>query len=583
MNHAPSISIETHLENQLNEAGSDLLNLPSSIDELLTLLDKVHNLLANVEQAPSKSIQDALLPSMKALISNELLRHAEIDVKVSVVSCITEIMRITAPDVPYDDEKMKEIFQLTVAAFENLSHVSSRYYTKAIFILDTIAKVKSCLVMLDLECDALVVKMFQTFLKIIRSNHSPIVFSAMETIMTMVIDESDDISLALLSPLLASVQQENETVSPISWKLGKKVVTNCAVKLQPYLQETVCSIGVASDTFCTTKVGQAVDATFKLVEDSIILEEDQVVSFSSPIPHIEFIIPDKFNDVMESKAPLFSVLPTVVPEMKQVFRVRLLLLQHYKTRDAVDFLFDIRLIVQIFKCDELIFCSFVLSLADLDAHLMMEDGSLVWTSNDVVIVLEHQNEKIPLSYVSETERRHVVPSQAQRHILAGLASVVGGLSAPYEKASHVHERPVVNWLWATGCHPFGPFSNTSLISQMLQDVALRNTIYARVDSALRRIRDTSEAAWLVAPYLLMLAPRVSSIIGIRAKYLNRVTLPLLPARCFGYLGGLEIFTSVDEGSVFLGRSQVPEQGHASPPSCQMLRLPGWTGNFHFGG
>ncbi|KAK6913674.1 hypothetical protein RJ641_020995 [Dillenia turbinata] len=136
---------------------------------------------------------------------------------------------------------------------------------------------------------------------------------------------------------------------------------------------------------------------------------------------------------------------------------------------------------------------FVLSLADVDKHLMMEDESLVWTSNDVVIVLEHQSEKIPLSYVSETERRHAIPSLAQRHILAGLASTVGGLSAPYEKASHVHERPVVNWLWASGCHPFGPFSNTSRISQMLQDVALRSTVYARVDSALRRIREMSEA------------------------------------------------------------------------------------------
>ncbi|PSR92497.1 capsid protein [Actinidia chinensis var. chinensis] len=136
---------------------------------------------------------------------------------------------------------------------------------------------------------------------------------------------------------------------------------------------------------------------------------------------------------------------------------------------------------------------FVLSLADVDPHLMMEDESLVWTSNDVVIVLQHQNEKIDLSYVSETERIHAVPSQVQRHILAGLASVVGGLSAPYEKASHVHERPVVNWLWATGCHPFGPFSNTSQVSKMLQDIALRTTIYARVDSALHRIRDTSEA------------------------------------------------------------------------------------------
>uniref|UniRef100_A0A2N9HRK7 Retrotransposon gag domain-containing protein n=1 Tax=Fagus sylvatica TaxID=28930 RepID=A0A2N9HRK7_FAGSY len=70
-------------------------------------------------------------------------------------------------------------------------------------------------------------------------------------------------------------------------------------------------------------------------EDTQFDEVDKVVSFSSPIPHIEFIIPGKFNDVMESKAPLFSVLPTVVPELKQVFRVRLLLLQHYKTRGRV--------------------------------------------------------------------------------------------------------------------------------------------------------------------------------------------------------------------------------------------------------
>ncbi|KAM0948453.1 hypothetical protein DsansV1_C06g0059551 [Dioscorea sansibarensis] len=135
---------------------------------------------------------------------------------------------------------------------------------------------------------------------------------------------------------------------------------------------------------------------------------------------------------------------------------------------------------------------FVLSLADVDPDLMMEDENLVWTSKDVVIVLQHDNEKIPLSFVSETKRQHAFPSLAQRHILAGLASAVGGLSAPYEKASRIHERPVVNWLWATGCHPFGPFSNSSRVSEMLQDVALRSTIYAQVDYALRMIRDTSE-------------------------------------------------------------------------------------------
>lgn len=136
---------------------------------------------------------------------------------------------------------------------------------------------------------------------------------------------------------------------------------------------------------------------------------------------------------------------------------------------------------------------FVLSMAGVDANLLMEDESLVWTSKDVVIVLQHDSEKIPLSYVSETTKQYAFPSLPQRHVLAGLASAVGGLSAPYERASHIHERPIVNWLLASGCHPYGPFSNTSKISQMLHDVALRNSIYANVDAALRKIRETSEA------------------------------------------------------------------------------------------
>nr|ATG70875.1 hypothetical protein [Juniperus microsperma] len=135
---------------------------------------------------------------------------------------------------------------------------------------------------------------------------------------------------------------------------------------------------------------------------------------------------------------------------------------------------------------------FVLSLAGMDQELLMEGETQVWTSNDAVIVLQHENNEFPLSYVSETKRRYAAPMLSQRHIIAGLASAVGGLTAPYEKASHIHQRPVLNWLWATGCHPFGPFSNVSKISQMLRDTALRNTIYARVDATLHKIRDTTK-------------------------------------------------------------------------------------------
>ncbi|XP_022724566.1 uncharacterized protein LOC111281182 isoform X4 [Durio zibethinus] len=204
------------LEEQLKEAGNNLLNPPSSIDEFLNLLDKVENLLTSVEQAPPRSMQKALLPVMKALTSDALLRHSDMDVKVSVVSCITEITRITAPVAPYNDERMKEIFQLTVAAFKHLSNVANRCYTKVVSVLDTFARVRLCLVMLDLECEELIIEMFQQFLKKLRSNHPHTVFLSMESIMTLVLDESDGISWGLLSPLLASVMRENQVkVEPV--------------------------------------------------------------------------------------------------------------------------------------------------------------------------------------------------------------------------------------------------------------------------------------------------------------------------------------------------------------------------------
>ena len=60
-------------EFEKEEARNTLLNPPSSIDDLLTFLDKVENLLAYMEQEPSKSMRDALLSLVKALITNKLL------------------------------------------------------------------------------------------------------------------------------------------------------------------------------------------------------------------------------------------------------------------------------------------------------------------------------------------------------------------------------------------------------------------------------------------------------------------------------------------------------------------------------
>ncbi|KAK1358150.1 hypothetical protein POM88_051406 [Heracleum sosnowskyi] len=235
----------SELETELREAGIKLLAftpcVTTQVQELLHILDELEGLLSKVEQVPSRPMQDALYPSMKALISNQLLKHTDIDVKVSVASCMSELTRITAPDAPYDDAQMKDIFQLTVMALEMLPSKDTRGYSKAVHILDNIVKVKACLLMLDLECDGIIANMFKQFLSTIRYVPLPVVFRQMEYIMTLTLEESEEISEEVLSSLLTSVTKKNENVLCRSWRLGEKVLRNCAAKLQHFLPKVVRS------------------------------------------------------------------------------------------------------------------------------------------------------------------------------------------------------------------------------------------------------------------------------------------------------------------------------------------------------
>lgn len=67
-----------------------------------------------MDQSPAKSVKNALSPLMNALVMEDLLKHSDVDVNVGVASCISEIIRITAPDDPYDKDKMKVICSIFV-------------------------------------------------------------------------------------------------------------------------------------------------------------------------------------------------------------------------------------------------------------------------------------------------------------------------------------------------------------------------------------------------------------------------------------------------------------------------------------
>ncbi|MFS7912772.1 putative sister chromatid cohesion protein Pds5 [Helianthus anomalus] len=158
-------------------------------------------------------MKEALGSPMKALVAGSLLEHPSMDVKVSVASWLCEITRITAHEAPYSDEELKSI----VSSLENLSDKSSRFYDKRVSILDSISKVRSCIIMLDLECYGLIVKMFEHFLNTVRDHHHGMAFSLMVNIMDL-------------------------GVLPVARKLGEEVIKKSADKIHPYLNKAMTDL-----------------------------------------------------------------------------------------------------------------------------------------------------------------------------------------------------------------------------------------------------------------------------------------------------------------------------------------------------
>ncbi|CAK9871658.1 unnamed protein product [Sphagnum jensenii] len=206
-------------ELDLTDIGKKLANAQSK-EALMNLLPQAASMLEDVEQSPPPSTIFAMKGCSDALVDPTLLGHKDKDVGVLVALCISEIMRIVAPDAPYSDDCLKEIFQLIVGIFRGLDDVHSPSFSSRVNILETVAKVRSCVVMLDLDCDDLITEMFEIFFTTISDKHPEPVFLAMRNVLSLVINEGEEVSSQILEVILNNLLRQKEEVAADVTKEG---------------------------------------------------------------------------------------------------------------------------------------------------------------------------------------------------------------------------------------------------------------------------------------------------------------------------------------------------------------------------
>ncbi|KAK4572839.1 hypothetical protein RGQ29_031022 [Quercus rubra] len=214
----------------------------SGKDSLLKLLKQAANALSEIEQPSTseaarkleaiKNLEVSTKPLRKAIVHG-LLQHKDKEVRLLVAICISEIFRVMAPEPPFEDKYLRDIFKLIVSIFAELADTASPHFSRRVKILETIARCKCCVIMLDIDCNDLVLETFNTFFSVVRENHQRSLINHIISIMTHIINE--EASQTLLDVILRKLVKDGKGAPCASYQLAVSIIQNCAEKLEPFI------------------------------------------------------------------------------------------------------------------------------------------------------------------------------------------------------------------------------------------------------------------------------------------------------------------------------------------------------------
>ncbi|CAJ1971874.1 unnamed protein product [Sphenostylis stenocarpa] len=247
---------------------------PAQIIQIPVISIKAANALAQIKQSPqprtakelqaAKKQEDALKPLANAVVCGGLLQHADKEVRLLVAMCVTELFRLMAPEPPFEDKHLRDVFKLIISSFEDLADTASPFFSKRVKVLEIMAQLKCCVIMLEIDCLDLVLQMFNIFFSIVRlslrSTYSlsfssfclaslpdfwayylieenlysgmqqdeHLLISAMTSIMINILYESEEAFQQLFGVILQNLVKQKKDAILAAEKLAASVIKTCA-------------------------------------------------------------------------------------------------------------------------------------------------------------------------------------------------------------------------------------------------------------------------------------------------------------------------------------------------------------------
>jgi len=282
----------------------------SSTDALLKKLKALHAELAVLDQ---EFVDTRSLDSVrKDLISSSILLHKDRGVKAYAACCLADILRCYAPDAPYTQSQLRDIFQFFFTQLSSgLSKADAPYYNQYFHLLECLATVKSVVLICDLpNAEDLMKEVFKDFFALVRKDLlSKKVELFMGDILTAIIDECNSVPQSVLDILLAQFMDRNSTSAH---SLAVRVCNETAQKLQRHVSSYFTDIILHHTPHATASDDEDNDAP------SYSLNEKEIQTAHTLIKRLYTSCP--------------SLLTSVIPQLEEELQTDNLFLRTVATR-----------------------------------------------------------------------------------------------------------------------------------------------------------------------------------------------------------------------------------------------------------
>ncbi|KAF7284502.1 cohesin associated factor B pds5 [Rhynchophorus ferrugineus] len=205
-------------------------------DELIRRLKTLAHTLQAMGQDDGAYKQ--YVPLSLHLAEEQFLNHTSRDVQLLIACCIADVLRVYAPDAPYQDpEQVKTIFLFLITQLSGLKDPKDPVFKRYFYLLENLAYVKSFNMCFDLQdCQEIFCALFDLMFKIVNDEHSGRVKSFMLDVLCPLITESDMVGNDLLDIILLNIVEPNKSQHKNAYFLAKELIVKTSDTLEPYIQ-----------------------------------------------------------------------------------------------------------------------------------------------------------------------------------------------------------------------------------------------------------------------------------------------------------------------------------------------------------